>query len=663
MEYSNYPQLYFGITNNQPGFYNLESNLFSDIDTDDLLNYNNNILNCGIYQSTIQSNTKVQRLKKREQLINNYINRNIKEKFINNSNRNINENRMQRLNTIYDNKDQRPNMIYNNINNNIISSYKTISNNPNTIIHIYQPIYKDSHSYNRKKYNSMNSKRITSNNNLTDSNLRSRIVNMKMKNNVQYYNILNYNDKKLYKNRQNYNSYEKRVTYHPSIQRVKSNYFFNIKNTNQYNNIVNNNNQLINNDLLDIKYKNNNFNLNVKNNNSLRNLNIFRKNQASFRNNSNSNININRKITSHINKNDDETENLSKLAEELIKTFKKNKIKKDRNYKSNNQSERDIRSRKEKSEFGCQININESNKNEKIKPEMKEEGIDVQNSLLQYISPLNSYKSNNKEEKEDIKENNLEINIENTKEIDINDFNENISNPSESENNKKDNDDNGNNEYEYKENDIKIKNNNNIDNDKESENKKSKIKRHINIDLDNNIYFNFLIDDLIKYCQFKRGDDGELEQFEEREIPQFGFQTKKAFILKPAIKKFNKNDIKINKEYIPCENLREEEIIPELYNENTNEELTEKLVKELAISLESSIEKNLNNSRLSNNQSNSQSYNQSYNQSYSDVYDSTNASNNNNLNSSTLKTILSKLSNSRFDIIEEKSESEIDEEK
>ena len=416
---------------------------------------------------------------------------------------------------------------------------------------------------------------------------------------------------------------------------------------------------MINSDLLDIKYKNNNFYPNVKNNNSLRNLNIFRKNQASFRNNSNSNIN--RKISSQINKNDDETENLSKLAEELIKTFKKNKIKKDRNYKSNNQSERDIRSRKEKSEFGCQISINEGNKNEKIKPEMKEEGIDVQNSLLQYISPLDSYKSSGWEEKEDIKENNLEINI-NTKIIDINDLNESIGNPSESENNKKDNDYNESNEYEYKEKDIKIKNNNN-DNDKESENKKSKIKRHINIDLDNNIYFNFLIDDLIKYCQFKRGEDGELEQFEEREIPQFGFQTKKALILKPAIKKFNKNDIKINKEYIPCENLREEEIIPELYNENTNEELTEKLVKELAISLESSIEKNLNNSRLSNNQSNSQSYNQSYNQSYSDVYDSTNASNNNNLNSSTLKTILSKLSNSRFDIIEEKSESEIDEEK
>ena len=66
---------------------------------------------------------------------------------------------------------------------------------------------------------------------------------------------------------------------------------------------------------------------------------------------------------------------------------------------------------------------------------MKEEGIDVQNSLLQYISPLDSYKSSGWEEKEDIKENNLEINI-NTKIIDINDLNESIGNPSESENNK-----------------------------------------------------------------------------------------------------------------------------------------------------------------------------------------------------------------------------------
>ena len=653
MDYSHYPQLYFGFTNNQPDLYDLESNLFSDIDTDDLLNSNNNIFNCGIYQSTIQRNLKVQRLKKREQLVNNYINKNIKGKFINNSDRNIHENRVHRQNIIYENKDKRPNMIYNNINNNIISSYKTISNNPNTIIHIYQPIYKESYSHNRKKYNSMNNKRITSNNNLTDTNLRSKMVNMKMKNNMQFhnnYNILNYNDKNLYKDRQNYNSYGKRMTYHPTIQRVKSNYFFNIKNINQYNNKLNNNNQLINNDLLDIMNTNNNFNVNIKNNNSLRNLNIFRKNQTNKRNNSNSNIN--RKIASNINKNDDENENLSKLAEELIKTFKKNKIKKDKNYKPNNQSQRDIRSRKEKSEFGCQISLNENNKNEKIKPEMKEEGIDVQNSLLQYISPLNSYKSSNKEE--DIKDNNKD---ENAKEIDINDINENIGISSGSENNRKDNDNSGDNEY--KQNEIKIKNNNNIDNTKESENKKSKIKRHIKIDLDNNTYFNFLIDDLIKYCQFKRGVNGDIEQFEEREIPQFGFQTRKTIDLKPSIKKFNKNEIKINKEYIPCENLREEEILPELYNENTSEELTEKLIKELAISLESSIEKNLNNSRQSINQSNSQSYNQSY----SDVYDSTNVSNNNNLNTSTLKTILSKLSNSRFDIIEEKSESEIDEEK
>ena len=653
MDYSHYPQLYFGFVNNQAGFYNLDSNLFSDIDPEDLLNYNNNIFNCGIYQSSIQRKAKPQRLKKRERLINNYINNIYKEKFINNSNNNINENRLKRQNIIYDNTDQRPNMIYNNINNNIISSYKTISNKPNTIIHIYQPIYKDSH--NHKKYNSMNSKRITSNNNLTDINLRNRMINMKMKSNLQLHNnfnnydILNYNEKNLYKNRQKYNSYGKRVAYHQPIQRVKSNYMFNIKNINQNNIQANNKNHLTNNDLLDINYKNNNFN--AKNNNSLKNLNIFRKNQVSQRNNSNSNIN--RKISAHINKNDDENENLSKLAEDLINTFKKNKIKKSKKYKSNTQSERYIR--KEKSEFGCHISINENNKNEKKKPEMKEEGIDIQNSLLQYISPLDSHKSSNKEE--DIKENNLEINDEKEKETNIN---ENIGILYGSKNNEKDND-NDNNEYECKQNNIKIKNNNN---DKESENKKSKIKRHIKLDLDNNTYFNFLIDDLIKYCQFKIGVDGDLGQFEEREIPGFDFKTRKDFDLKPAIKEFNKNDIKINKKYIPCENLREEEIIPELYNnEITNEELTEKLIKELAISLESSIEKNLNNSRQSINQSNSQSYNQSYNQSYSDVYDSTNTSNNNNLNSSTIKSILGKLSNSRFDIIEEKTESEIDEEK
>jgi len=666
MDYHYYPQLYFGLTNKNSDFNSLlENNLLSEIDTDDLLSNNNTIINCGIYQSTIQQNPKVQRLRKREQLINNYLinsrERDDYKRFVSNSNSNINSNRMQRQNIIYDNKDQRPNMIYNNINNNIISSYKTISNKPNTIIHIYQPIYRDSH--NHKKYNSMNSKRITdSRNNLTDSNLKNRMINMKMKNNVQFnnfnnYNILNYNEKNLYKNRKNYNSYGKRIPYRQPIQRVKSNYLLNIKNINQYNNKINNNNQLINNDLLNIKSKNNKNNFNAIKNNSLRNINIFRKSQMNQRNNSNSNIN--RKIAAHINinKNDDENENLSKLAEELIKTFKENKLKKGKNSKPSNLTERDLR--KEKSEFGCQISINESDKNEKTKPEMKEEGIDAQNSLLQYISPLDSNKSKDKEE--DIKENKLEeinklenyleINVENKKEINQN---ENIGIPSMSEEIN-----NSNNEYEYKQNNS-VKNNNYIENDKESENKKSKIKKHMKLDLDNNVYCHFLMDDLIKICQIKRGFDGDLEQFEEREIPQ-----KEDKYLKLAIKKFNKNDIKINKEYISCENLGEEEIIPELYPDNINEEITEKLVKELAISLESSIEKNLNNtSRQSMNQSNSQSYNQSYNQSYSDgVYESSNINNNNSSNSTAMKTILTKLSNSRFDVIEEKSESEIDEEK
>ena len=55
--------------------------------------------------------------------------------------------------------------------------------------------------------------------------------------------------------------------------------------------------------------------------------------------------------------------------------------------------------------------------------------------------------------------------------------------------------------------------------------------------------------------------------------------------LKPCIKKFNKNEIKIKENYINVENLSEKEIIPDLYEEEEED------IKSLERSLESSIDK------------------------------------------------------------------------
>lgn len=151
--------------------------------------------------------------------------------------------------------------------------------------------------------------------------------------------------------------------------------------------------------------------------------------------------------------------------------------------------------------------------------------------------------------------------------------------------------------------------------DKELEIKNNnKTKRHIKIDLDKNIYFNFLIEGLINNYQVRKGIKGIIEQYEEKKDDIF--KTQIIFERKPIIKKYNKNDIKVNNKYILCENLREDEIIPELYEDENNDEITtENIVKELASSLKSSIDKSINSSISRSIQ---QSYNQSYNQSYTD---------------------------------------------
>ena len=190
-----------------------------------------------------------------------------------------------------------------------------------------------------------------------------------------------------------------------------------------------------------------------------------------------------------------------------------------------------------------------------------------------------------------------------------------------------------------------------IDDDSESErqldSENIKEKRHIKIDLDKNNYFNFLKDDLIKYCQIRKGINGILEEFipkEERKIDIF--KTDLFLAPKSTIKRYNKSDIKINKEYILCENLTEEQIIPELFEDsNLCENEPDQYARELAASLRSSIDKSTNSS-----------INNSIKQSNADnIYDSIHGS---TLKNSTGKGILNRLTqfygSKNLEIIDEK---------
>ena len=190
-----------------------------------------------------------------------------------------------------------------------------------------------------------------------------------------------------------------------------------------------------------------------------------------------------------------------------------------------------------------------------------------------------------------------------------------------------------------------------IDDDSESErqldSENIKEKRHIKIDLDKNNYFNFLKDDLIKYCQIRKGINGNLEEFipkEERKIDIF--KTDLFLAPKSTIKRYNKSDIKINKEYILCENLTEEQIIPELFEDsNLCENEPDQYARELAASLRSSIDKSTNSS-----------INNSIKQSNADnIYDSIHGS---TLKNSTGKGILNRLTqfygSKNLEIIDEK---------
>ena len=161
-----------------------------------------------------------------------------------------------------------------------------------------------------------------------------------------------------------------------------------------------------------------------------------------------------------------------------------------------------------------------------------------------------------------------------------------------------------------------------IDSDKEIEMEKNmkKMKRNIKIDLDRNYYFNFLVGDLLKFCQVRKGINNIIENYEEKkDLKDDIYQTRLNLEIKPIIKKFDKKDIKVDDKYSLRENMNEEDIVPELYDD-INEEEKDQIINGIATSLRSSIDKSINSSI---NSSIRQSYNQAYNQSEEGgIYDS-----------------------------------------
>ena len=795
-DYSNYPQKFM---NSGQYFYlknlnNLENNMLSDLDEfdDDLLSYNNNNIDYNLLLSGIgnkkQNNQNALRNRPNIQN-NNYFNNNKAQNLRQRADyMNFHQNNNNNKRNII--KNQRQNLIYNNnINNNLNPNFIEEPENQNTIIHFYQPIYNNNiqKQPNQRKYYSKDGKVFIINNDpINNLNRRNNMNNNAKLNNYINSNsdLFSYNGYYLNNNniniqnfvKQNYNNNGK--INNQRMKKSTSNYGQNIinlvNNNNQrginpqmnYNNLNNINNNL-NNNILRKKQ-------NILNNNKINNINNARINQMNIRDNILNN-NRNNQIKNKINRNkkiiapnrettEDDEENLSNIAEDLVEAFnytstKKNNLEKNitpnKNQQNLNQIKNDInniplkkdenqKQRNDKIEFGCQtsnhleqnkinklknfnINLNDKTEIAKQKIEKKDQGTDIQASLLQFIEPLSFQKKNNllnnekkdmniqtefieekniinKDDlafiKEDEKEkiNNGSNNLEDKKEKEIkikniNDINSNgnsniIHNNKEedliSENSEIPLDKNINNQKIGNLDDIKNKpinnnlevkkdENNNlinineldkqngqtedkkenikntkkekeslilveenkmddnifgeyIDTDKEVELEKgnNKEKRHIKIDLDQNNYFNFLTGGLITSCQIRRGLLGTSEPYEEKKLDIH--HTLVVFKKKPTIKEYDKNDIKINKNYILCENLTEEEIMPDLYEdlEIKDEVQTDNHVKELATTLKRSIDKSINSSINSSvQQSYNQAYNQSYNPSYADgIYDS-----------------------------------------
>ena len=148
--------------------------------------------------------------------------------------------------------------------------------------------------------------------------------------------------------------------------------------------------------------------------------------------------------------------------------------------------------------------------------------------------------------------------------------------------------------------------------ERENEEKKvNKKNRRIKIDLNNNIYFNFLKNDIINKCQVRKGILGDLEYFNPKKEGDI-FDSRIVFIPKASIKPYNKDEIKLDKDYKFRENMTEKEIVPDLFEIDENLEIEDNVIEDIRNSLRGSIDKSID---ASVNESLRRSINHSYNQS------------------------------------------------
>lgn len=112
----------------------------------------------------------------------------------------------------------------------------------------------------------------------------------------------------------------------------------------------------------------------------------------------------------------------------------------------------------------------------------------------------------------------------------------------------------------------------------------NKPKKHISFNFNKNIYIKFGKEDLITESQIT-DQDGQICEHVEKNMDLYNIELK-TVKPKSIIKRFFKNEIKINTEYVNVENLPERQILPDLYDEFEEQDL-----KSLEKSLEKSVDK------------------------------------------------------------------------
>ncbi len=114
-----------------------------------------------------------------------------------------------------------------------------------------------------------------------------------------------------------------------------------------------------------------------------------------------------------------------------------------------------------------------------------------------------------------------------------------------------------------------------------------KEKNHIKFDLEKTLYYNYKEDStLFDYYELYNKNKEQLPINNDiMNLNKYMKSIKNRKNLKPCIKHYNTDEIKINEEYKDAENLSEKDIIPDLYKEEDED------IKSLEKSLENSIDK------------------------------------------------------------------------